>query len=347
MNRTTQVALILCVSISCSVVSGQGKPATFAAPRTNEPTVIRQPAPSVYDPAKVVVSVINSEAKRSELVLAIIDALEKSGIERSDAPADQNWNDDRITARIRIQSSTTPEKITALIKAMQYAGVQKFSLTNPTVDGNNMLFLVANTPQPRNDIERIQQAAKHAAEENDLVVDVISTIPAATDDIVTNGNAHKSTARATTPFSGPAVFAQPSPLTNPHNNSPQLPIPPSDPESSKIAPDVLSNQIKDLSREYTNSNNQALELAESLRQTPDPKQEAELRSLVARALRARQDLLQAELQQMQYRFFLPNVMDYCSRRRSRFGGVERRRYHSSHRCLLYSKSWSVSVTKAL
>jgi hypothetical protein len=219
MDRTTRLALIWCVSVSCGIARGQDRPP--ASPYAPEPSVAAAaptnegvPAPAAYDAVdqnlgtlvrvlhehrKVVVSVVDPDAKRSEVIKKIVDALEKSGITKSNAPVDHNFMYPGIIARIRVQLNTPYEKITALIKAMQYAGVQNFSLTKPGTDGKNILFLVANTPQRSNDIQRIDRAARHAAIENDLLLDVISTIPAAADVRATDPQAAESTARTMMP----------------------------------------------------------------------------------------------------------------------------------------------------
>lgn len=334
MNRTTRLTLILCISVSCGIAHGQDSPPVSttptAQPQTNQPPAQQQPeqpaseppvaatppanegvpAPAVYNPAKAVVSVINPDAKRSEAIQGIVDALEKSGIERSDAPADQNWNDDRITARIRMRLDTPYEKVTALIKALQYAGVRKLSLTNPTADGKNMLFLVANAPQRKSTVERINRAARQAAEENDLQLDVISTIPAAADTRATVPEHAESPAHA-----AKRVDAKDShfevlhsddgglstgPAANFKNNTTELPDL-SDPRSAEWRPKQLNYQIEANGKLYDFNNNEAHELAESLRQTPNARTETRLRSAVMRSLRSRQEVLQAELLQMQYR----------------------------------------------
>lgn len=307
MNRIIPLALICCVSVSYSIAKGQENPnlAPDAVTAAKAPKKA-VPAPAGYDPGKVVVTVIDADARQSEVIKKVVDALEKSGITKSDLPADENWKDLGITARLRIQQETPYEKITALIKALQYAGVQKMAFTKPTPDGKNLLFLVANTPQRSKDIQRIDRAARHAAKENDLQLDLISTIPA----IVNDNPTHRRT-----PDSPPATtpLAPDEPEDDPYfagsdnaslrgfsfkeSDPPEI----SDLENSEISPQELRDQIVELKKEYDGNDKRAYDLAASLRQTPDARRQAELKSAVMRAFRSRQQLLQAELLQMQYR----------------------------------------------
>ncbi len=65
--------------------------------------------------------------------------------------------------------------------------------------------------------------------------------------------------------------------------------------------DANARKIAQLRTDYKAANQQAHDLAESLRQTPDAAKKSELRTAVQRAFTARQSLLRAELLQMQAR----------------------------------------------
>ena len=140
MNRAIPLTLIWCVSISSLMANQQEateSPASTAD--TNDPVLT---APSADDPANVIVTVIGADANRSDVLRKVIDALEKSGIASSDIPTKSNEKKFGITTRIRIQPHEPYDRIVALVKALQYAGVQYIAFGKPPADGKNTVFLM-------------------------------------------------------------------------------------------------------------------------------------------------------------------------------------------------------------
>ena len=153
MNRAIMLTLIWCVSISSSLAKEQEAVEWASALAEAKEAVSTAPA---ADPARVIVTVIGADAKQSDVLRKVVNALEKAGIARSEFPPESKREDPGITTRIGIQQHEPYDKIAALVKAMQFAGVQSMAFSNPPVDGKNTVILTANSPQRSEDISRIE-----------------------------------------------------------------------------------------------------------------------------------------------------------------------------------------------
>lgn len=230
-------------------------------PRKSEP-ILR-----VADPKRIVIHP-GVDALESEVAMRFMADLEKTGIAKINKAEISPMSGAPILMQVFMRDDEPFEKIKQFIVDLRASGVERMVLEfgglHPEGNGdiNNGLVFRATKGYSQDELQGLEKVVQQAAERCGLVLY----------------------------FAGAHVLP----------SGPSFIGPGDQPADTDYAAGFRP-KIPQLRTDYEAANKHAHDLAESLRQTPDPAKKSELRTAVQRAFTLRQSLLRAELQEMQAR----------------------------------------------
>ena len=126
------------------------------------------PSPSSHrrTASRVAIIELDDQTSKSDVIRQVVEALEKQGIARQNAPADPAAaGESGLTVRIAARSDMKVEDVMSLVRSLQGYNVQRMSFTKPINDRNVVTVLApVDTPWPTIDnLQKMVTATKQFA----------------------------------------------------------------------------------------------------------------------------------------------------------------------------------------
>lgn len=170
MNRAILLAVFWSLTTALVVAQEPLAPAV-ATPATNAPAA--KPA---------IVLIIDPNARQSEVVKQVVEALEKAGIATADSPDKVTPSTSAIHVTLSMRADESYEKIKHLVEALQAAGVEQLSFQAGGVqeagkEAQNNIRIIAQPNSTAEELHRIEQAIINSAKQSGLMFVVSTQIP--------------------------------------------------------------------------------------------------------------------------------------------------------------------------
>lgn len=170
MNRAILLAVFWGLTTAL-VVAQEPLASAVATPATNAPA-----------PKPAIVLIIDPNARQSEVVKQVVEALEKAGIAKADSPDKVTPSGSAVHVALSMRADESYEKIKHLVEALQAAGVEQLSFQAGGVreagkEAQNHIRLIAQPNSTTEELHRIEQAITASAKQSGLMFVVSTQIP--------------------------------------------------------------------------------------------------------------------------------------------------------------------------